>query len=138
MELETFVLSVHQTTNPASSLTYFFAASFISSYNGIHSSFAGQLYIRTLHGELKIPNNCAKVRSLVKASTQQTSLPYLTPITFANVVLHKTIASDEVTLMRPEARIFKIVNIPNDAAHVISISSSALKIWNLYKGKFGN
>ena len=88
--------------------------------------FMGQFHVRSNHGVLKIPNNCAKMRTLVKTN-KETEFPYLMPTTVVPLELHTPNHKFE-----QEHKVIKLRTMKNDPNHIISLSKSQLKVWNIY------
>ena len=88
--------------------------------------FMGQFHVRSSHGLLKIPNNCAKMRTLVK-TTKETAFPYLMPTT--TVPLELRTQNQE---FEQEHHIIKLRTMKDDPNHIISLSKTQLKVWNIY------
>ncbi len=86
----------------------------------------GQFHVRSFHGLLKIPNNCAKMRTLVK-DTKDTNLAYLLPMEKAPLEL--AVQNSDLS---PKHLVLKLRTMKEDPYHIISITESELKVWNIY------
>ncbi len=88
--------------------------------------FLGQFYTRSSHGLLKIPNNCAKMRTLV-IDSKEVSLSYLMPTDSSALKL-----ASQKTDFKPEHHILKLRTIKDDPVHILAITQSQLQVWNVY------
>ena len=88
--------------------------------------FMEQFHVRSIHGLLKIPNNCAKMRTLLKTD-KETTFPYLVPTTTTPLEL-----KSPSNKFDQEKHVIKLRTMKDDSCHVISLSQSELKVWNIY------
>ena len=88
--------------------------------------FMGQFHVRSTHGLLKIPNNCAKMRTLVKTN-KDIAFPYLMPTSTIPLELRT-----KTNIFEQEKHVIKLRTMKDDLSHVISLSDSELKVWNIH------